>query len=67
MATKNFAQSMQQKLTADPDKEQVSQAEELNSMTGELGDSELEAVNGGHMWWGEAPNVADWIAGRPVG
>lgn len=47
MFTENFAQSLQQKLTTDLNKEQVVQAQVLGSMTGELEDSELEAVAGG--------------------
>jgi hypothetical protein len=47
MLTENFAKSMQQNLAVNPDKEQVTKAEGLDSMTGELEDSELEAVAGG--------------------
>lgn len=56
MFTESFAQSMQQgeqnpllqqKLATASDTEQVTKAEGLNSMTGELEDSELEAVAGG--------------------
>ncbi|HEY9600656.1 MAG TPA: hypothetical protein V6C85_03540 [Allocoleopsis sp.] len=47
MSTDNFAKSMQQKLATASDTEQVTKAEGLDSMTGELEDSELEAVAGG--------------------
>lgn len=75
MSTDNFAQSMQQaeqspslqqKLAAAPHKEQTTKAEGLDSMTGELEDSELEAVNGGSMWWGNLPQ-GGWFAGKPLG
>ncbi|HEY9600657.1 MAG TPA: hypothetical protein V6C85_03545 [Allocoleopsis sp.] len=66
MSTDNFAKSMQQKLATASDTEQVTQTEGLDSMTGELEDSELEAVNGGYMWWGKVPEVADRLAGKPL-
>ena len=56
MFTESFAQSMQQgeqkpllqqKLATASDTEQVTKAEGLDSMTGELEDQELEAVSGG--------------------
>lgn len=58
MSTENSAQSMQQaeqnpllqqKPAADPHKEQATKAEGLDSVTGELEESELEAVSGGYM------------------
>lgn len=57
MSTENLAQSMQQaeqnsllqqKPAVAPHKEQVTKAEWLNSMTGKLEESELEAVSGGY-------------------
>lgn len=57
MSTENFAQSMQQaeqnpllqqKPAAAPHKEQATKAEGLDSVTGELEESELEAVSGGY-------------------
>ncbi len=66
MSTDNFAQSMQQKLAAASDTEQATKAEGLDSMTGELEDSELEAVSGGYMWWGDLPQ-GGWLAGKPLG
>ncbi|MDI9637999.1 hypothetical protein QM565_19935 [Geitlerinema splendidum] len=58
---------MQQKLATASDKEQVTKADGLDSMTDELEDSELETVSGGFMWWGKVPEVADRLAGKPLG
>ena len=47
MSTENIAKSMQQKLATASDTKQAAQVEALDFMTGELEDSELEAVAGG--------------------
>lgn len=62
MLTENFAKSMQQNLAVDPDKEQVTKAEGLDSMTGELEDQELEAVAGGIQTITVSGPAPDYIA-----
>lgn len=62
MFTENFAKSMQQKLATASDTEQVTKAEELNSMTDELEDSELEAVAGGIQTITVSGSIPDSVA-----
>lgn len=71
MSTDNFAQSMQQaeqspllqqKLAATPNQAQATKAEGLDSMTGELEESELEAVSGGLGYY----DVFGLLAGEDV-
>lgn len=50
MSTENFAKSLQEPVVA-LETEQATQAEQFGLMTGELEESELEAVSGGIFGW----------------
>lgn len=67
MSTDNFAKSMQQKLATASDKEPVTPAQVLDSMTDELEESELEAVSGGVFGYSNPGRIWErYVVGKSV-